>query len=406
MRNSNSIKFRAALYSCLAASLLAFTPVSRAKKPKPAANPLDTAAPAAAPATQPASVRFKRFVLNDDQGFKGMEVFRGVMPIDWNVKGGVIWKQNLATPQLFRIHWGDAQDIRAFDLYPSVSFSWSKAVEMGRSNIQPGQVFAGFIVAKTPSSAFDAFNTAIIQISRPDLANAKVIKQEKLPEVSKEVYDQINTDPNTAYEVAAGREIFEYQVNGQTVDEMVSGIMEASMSRVNNPNGVQYWTVVNASSRRAAKGELEQLKPIEDVMAQSLQLNPDWLQRVNALNQQRYQQALGAQRQQLANQQAQFNAIESRIASQSAANDAQHASYWAHSADLDRQSENEADIQREVSPWQSSDGSTYKLPTAYSNAWQGSDGQILMNNDASYNPNSDPNLPTGTTWTPMAQTHN
>ncbi len=29
-----------------------------------------------------------------------------------------------------------------------------------------------------------------------------------------------------------------------------------------------------------------------------------------------------------------------------------------------------------------------------------------MNNDASYNPNSDSSLPSGTTWTPMQQTHN
>jgi leucyl aminopeptidase len=181
----------------------------------------------------------------------------------------------------------------------------------------------------------------IVQLFRADLAQAKVVNQEKLPAVAKKVYDQINTDPNTSYMVRAARETFEYQLNGQTVQEIVSGVLEASISKVGNPTGLQYWTIVNASSRRAVKGQLDQLAAIEQVMAQSLQINPDWLQRVNAQNQQRYQQALGAQRQQLANQQAQFNAIESRIASQSAANDAQHASYWAHSADLARQSENE-----------------------------------------------------------------
>jgi hypothetical protein len=322
------------------------------------------------------------------------------------VKGGVIWKPNLATPQLFRIHWGDAQDVRAFDLYPSPSFAWSNAVAQGRGNVQPGQVWAGFIVEKTPDDAFEAFNTVIVKLIRADLAQAQVVKQEKLPAVAKQVYDQINTDPNTSYSVRAGRETFEYQLNGQTVQEVVTGVMEASASRVNNPNGLQYWTVVNASSRRAVKGQLDQLAPIEQVMAQSLQINPDWLQKVNAQNQQRYQQALGAQRQQLANQQAQFNATEARIASQSAANDAQHASYWAHSADLARQSENEADVQREVSPWQASDGTTYKLPTAYGHAWSGANGEIIMNNDPNYNPNSDPSLTSNTTWTPMEQTHN
>jgi hypothetical protein len=370
-----------------------------AQAPVPADRP-------AGPTSQPSVMRLKRFSIIDEQGFADMEVFRGVMPADWTVKGGVLWRPKLATPQLFRIHWGDAQDVRGFDLYPSLSFSWSQAVAMGRSNIQPGSIFAGFIVEATPKDAFSAFDTAILQYFRKDLQQATVIKQERLPDVSKRIYDKINVDPNTAYEVAAGREIFEYNLNGQVVDESLTGVMQASMSRENNPNGVQYWQVTFASSRRAPKGTLDDLTPLAQEMAQSLQINPAWLKRVNDLNQERYQQALDRQHQQAVNQQQWFNATEQRIANQSAANDAQHASYWAHSADLDRQSENEADIQREVSPWQSSDGSTYKLPSNYGQAWQGSDGEILMNNDPGYNPNSDSSMPSGTSWTQMQPTHN
>ncbi len=281
-----------------------------------------------APTSQPSVMRLKRFSINDVQGFADMEVFHGVMPADWVVKGGVLWRPNLATPQLFRIHWGDAQDVRAFDLYPSLSFSWSQAVAMGRFNVSPGQVFAGFIVEPTPSDAFKAFDTAILQYFRTDLQQATVIKQEKLPDISKKIYDEINVDPNTAFEVAAGREVFEYTLNGQVVDESLMGVMQASESRVSNPNGVVNWQVIYASSRRAPQGKLDDLTPLAQEMAQSLQINPQWLQRVNALNQERYQQALARQRQQAINQQQWFNNTEQRIANQSAANDAQHASYW------------------------------------------------------------------------------
>jgi hypothetical protein len=140
-------------------------------------------------------------------------------------------------------------------------------------------------------------------------------------------------------------------------------------------------------------------------MVQTLELNPAWSQALANLLQQRQQHTLALQRQQQVNQQAQFNAIESRIHAQTAANDAQHASYWQHSADLNRQSENEADVQREVSPWKDSDGTTYKLPTEYGHAWSGANGEIIMNNDAGYNPNSDSSL-TPTNWTPMEQTQN
>ena len=55
-------------------------------------------------------MRFKQFSIKDDQGFKDMEVFHGVMPADWNIKGGAIWRSDLATHQLFRIHWGEANN--------------------------------------------------------------------------------------------------------------------------------------------------------------------------------------------------------------------------------------------------------------------------------------------------------
>ena len=142
------------------------------------------------------------------------------------------------------------------------------------------------------------------------------------------------------------------------------------------------------------------------IMFQSLQMNPAWSQKVAALMGQREQAALATQKQNSIDQQTQFDAIESRIHSDTAANDAQHQGFDQHMNDLDRQSQNEADVQREVSPWKGSDGTTYKLPTQYSNAWEGADGTYIMNNDAGYNPNKDPTLTNNTNWTPMEQTHN
>jgi hypothetical protein len=356
-------------------------------------------------ATQPAMMRFKRFVLNDDDGFKGMEVFRGVMPVDWKVTGGIIWKMNLTPPTLTRIHWSDASDVCAFDVYPSINFTWSDRVARGVGIVQPGQVFAGYIVMEPPTDVFDALDKTVLQNFRPDLANAKLVSTERLPDQAKTIYDQMNTDPNVEILVGAGKETFEYEQNGQTLQEVVSGVFEESMSKINNPAGVRYWSVNYASSRRALKGGIDQLKPIEQIMGQSLMMNPDWIQKVNTMDQEREQQALQNQRVAAANQTAQFNAIEARIASQSAANDAQHASYWAHSADLDQQSQKEADVQRQVNPWKDSDGKTYKLPAQYGHAWSGADGTIIMNNDPSYDPSKDPSLP-ATTWTSMEPAQN
>jgi hypothetical protein len=353
-------------------------------------------------ATQPMAVHFKRFVITDDQGFKGMEVFHGVMPVDWTVKGGVIWRMALDPPDKIRIHWGDAQDLCAFDVYPLMRFAWSNNVG-GRGRARPGQIQNGNIIKEPPTDQFDAFDKVIVQMFRPDLANAKVVNKQDMPKVAKAIHDRINTDPNWPIGVEVGRETFEYELKGQTVQEAIYGVV--TVGGDNRMGGFKLWSVGRATSVRAPKTSFDQLKPVSAIMWQSLEMNPAWNQKVAALINQRQQKALADQRQRAEEQNAQFNAIESRISSESAANDAQHESYWQHSADLNRQSENEADVQREVSPWKDSDGTTYKLPTEYGHAWSGADGQIIMNNDPGYNPNTDPSL-TSTSWTAMEQGQN
>jgi hypothetical protein len=132
--------------------------------------------PATGPSTQPVTMRFKRYVITDEQGFKGMEVLHGVMPADWTIKGGVIWKMALVTPDLMRIHWGDAQDVCAFDIYPAITFSWSDEVGRG-GRVQPGQIQHGDIIKEPPTDQFDAFEKVIVQMFRPDLKDAKVVNK-------------------------------------------------------------------------------------------------------------------------------------------------------------------------------------------------------------------------------------
>src|ERR1017187_9732659 len=387
MKKNRRISCCALALGACSAALLATTPVvhGQAVAASGAASPLANRDAS----TPPVTMRLKPYVITDDQGFKGMEVLHGVMPVDWTLKGGVTWKMALGIPNQIRIHWGDAQDLCSFDRYPAILFSWSNDVGRG-GRIQPGQVLNGNIIKQPPTDQFDAFDKVIFQMMRPDLAKAKVVDKEKLPDAAKAIYAQVNTDPNWPVVVAVGRETLEYELHGQTVQEIISGVLEIGGDQ--RLGGFKIWSVSQATSKRAPKGAFDQLKPINAVMTQSLQMNPAWNQKVAALINQHRQKALANQAQASADQQARFNAIESRIASTSAANDAQHAAYWQHSADLNRQSQNRADVMREVSSWKDSNGTSYILPTQYGHAWSGADGTILMNNDPNYNPNSDPQL--------------
>jgi len=393
MRVSFQRLLRTAFCSWIAATVLSVTPAARGQSAGAAAPTVG------APATQPTMMRFKKYVITDTQKFQGMEILQGVMPVDWNMKGGMTWRPNLLVPNMIRIHWGDAQDICAFDKYPTTKFVWApSAVRSGKLKL--GQIVAGCVVQQTPTDQFDAIDKVIVQYFRPDLATAKVVDKQKMPDWATRVHDKINTDPSYPIAVGAGNETFEYDLKGQTVQEVISALVTIGAGR-----GTQWWTVAMASSRRAPKGGFDQIKPIGIVMIQSMQMNPQWNQQVAQFVQQRTQNVLNAQQRSIANSTASFNATEQRISDTHAQEDEQNQAFEQHMANIDKQSDAEADYQREVSPWTASDGSTYKLPTAYGYAWQGADGQVIMNNNAGYNPNQDPSA-SSTNWTPMQQAGN
>jgi hypothetical protein len=57
---------------------------------------------------------------------------------------------------------------------------------------------------------------------------------------------------------------------------------------------------------------------------------------------------------------------------------------------------------RGETPWDAGDGNKVLLPADYGHAWRDGNGQFVVSDDASYDPNTDPNN-THITWTPMEQ---
>ncbi|HEX4053062.1 MAG TPA: hypothetical protein VHX86_02240 [Tepidisphaeraceae bacterium] len=370
----------------MAATLLAATPIVRGQAETPLTN-------GGAPTSRPSTMQFKKFVIMDDPNYTGMEVTRGLMPMDWTLKGGPVWNLADGRPMQLRIHLSDPQDVAAFDVYPNHFFYWSR--QAANQWTQQEFRYMGSFVESPPADQFQAFTQVVVARDRPDLAQAHIVKQERLPEVAKAAYASLGQNPNYVKEAAAGRITFEYDLKGQAVQEEFYIVYEQA---VNQRLGFMDWQVINVTSTRAPKGTLDQLNALRAVITRSCQPNLAFYTKVTnfVLNRQR----LTLQR--LNDQEQQREVLQN---ARSDANDAEKQAYDQHMNDLDRQSDAEADVQREVSPWKDSDGTTYKLPTQYGNAWSGADGRIIMNNDPQYNPNSDSSL-TPTNWTPMQQAGN
>jgi hypothetical protein len=368
-----------ALHSWMLATMFVATSVLRAQ-------PV-TQQPVAAP---PVTIRFKPFVINDDPTYTGMEVTHGLMPADWTLKGGVVWELRDGFPAQFRLHMSDPKDVAAFDVYPNHYFFWSQRAAMSPAQ-PPDARYMGLLIQKPPADQFEALAQVIIPRDRPDLARARVVEQKRLPDVAKAVYESMAKLPGGQYGAAVGRALFEYEFNGQTVQEE----MYVCYKRGTDPKlGIMNWSVENVTSTRAPKGQLDQLNALRAVTIRSCRPNPAWYDKVTQFILMRQRATM----EQLADQEQRrqiFMKMRSDIS------DENKKEFDQHMADIDRQSDLSADYMREVSPWKTSDGSAVKLPNAYGHAWEGANGEIIMNNDALYNPNSDPN--THTTWTPLQQ---
>jgi hypothetical protein len=126
-----------------------------------------TALPPAVNSAAPAQMLFKQFIITDNSKFVGTEISRGIMPADWNLQGGLVWSPALVIPDQFRLHFGDAQDVCAFDMYPMGIYYWG-----ARNPMAAGQIYIGRLIEPPPQDQFQALERIVIPQYRPDLIEA------------------------------------------------------------------------------------------------------------------------------------------------------------------------------------------------------------------------------------------
>jgi hypothetical protein len=343
------------------------------------------------PASKPASAIFVPWVIKDDPTYSGMDISRGVMPKGWTLKGGVIWTLEDAFPAQFRLHWGDAQDLCAMDDYPDVYCYWD--VRMARFPQAPNSRHLGMLIARPPADQFDAIMNYVLPRFRPDLQQARVVEKIKKPEWSKKAVDSTPKLPNLNYGAYSGIITFEYQKNGETVKEQIGLVFKQITSR---QLGYDQWSLENITSARGPESMREQIKTWRALMIESVKPNMVWIDKRDQFVLARQKMSLEVLKDQAKRAQMFSNMVTKNI------NDESNHQFNQYMSDSDRNSERQSDLTRGVSPWKTTDGGMVKLPTQYGQAWQGSNGEIHMNNDPLFDPNTDPNM-NQATWTRIEQ---
>ena len=363
-----------------------------------AVNPLDVPRTRAEPRSDnkpPADgaqvMRFETYSVNDDPTYIGGEVSKLLIPAGWKVEGGVVWDMtNTNFPAGSQMRIFNPQGPEAFGSYPDLYYYWSTNA-MSMQTMPPGSNYYGSIVRKPIDDVFRSIIEVAIPKYRKDLANARVIEKEELPKWAEEALKNMPAINGCQNIAKAGRMRFEYEVNGQPVQEdlyaVLSAIITPQLQFMN-------WDVKQIASVRGAKGKMQEMKALQQVMERSSRANLAWVNKYVQFVEMRHNVAMG-ELEQVGIRSKIFSKLSDQVS------DTIRSNYENNQRANDRISEARSQTMRGVTAYDAGGGYKVELPSQYNHAWASPDGQYIVSNDPNYNPNADNN--NHSTFTEMQQ---
>jgi hypothetical protein len=300
-----------------------------------------------------------------------------LIPKDWRFAGGMKWYPNSSHQVCFEATVSNPRGLEQYQALPWATYIW-----MTRPIIplQTGSNYMGSLVL-APGEPKDI----IEKVTIPQLRKgARVVRHYDLPDVAKFYAKALGS------KVRSTRSRIEYTVNGQPVEEDIYLTLSYVSMEIGAGNTTTFWApVASPFALRAARGQLDKVTPELLAVAHSGSVTSEWadaVAHVKSLFMKRMNQSI----------------VDARTLSKqiSANNDAilniMREARQSRSAAEDRASKNFSDYIRGVQAY-SGGGNSYVLPSGYSHAWAGSNGQVILSNAPNFNPNTG----STTNWTPL-----
>lgn len=134
---------------------------------------------ARAPAASGHQLMLRKQVVVDQKGL-GYEVFRMLVPKDWNFSGGINWTYNKFPPEAKTAYTITSPEGNAvIEQFPSLNMFWSTAPMMQQSMAQ-----SGFTILQ-PMEAVAFLKNLYIPHFRPDASGVKVVDSQPLPDLAR-----------------------------------------------------------------------------------------------------------------------------------------------------------------------------------------------------------------------------
>jgi len=325
-------------------------------------------------------------VIVRDPGINNVEALRFLAPSNWKVEGGILWRMDTWLLATLSMRLSDPASKASITIFPADTFTWSQGANFAVGGM-PGRRYMGSVVMRLPDNTPDTVTHVLLPAFRPQLAQAKPVAIEDLPELAKVILQQ-NQEAGLQKSCQASRLRFEYNdADGTPVDEDIYAvIIRTPMPMINAVS----WHLERCTSIRAEHGRLESLRPILTTMMTSAQFGPEWVSGYNYVVQLRNQgnmQAIanaGALSRHLAE-----NAEEIRKMNRQSYEYAQRV----HDETSTAFSQTIRGVENYNVPGETN--TRVELPTGYNHAWyDASGGQYVLSDD----PNFDPNKHSNHSW--------
>src|ERR1700736_5072642 len=139
------------------------------------------AAPLAPSAPAENTIALRSVSIMDSPQYIGGEAYRILMPADWQIDSAIIWRNDPANPASPRVRLRGPRG-QEIGVLPAIAFVWNPQM-LGRAFPQ-GSQYAGTEVQPPVLDPLECIQRVIIPRYRRELAGARIIKQEPLPELA------------------------------------------------------------------------------------------------------------------------------------------------------------------------------------------------------------------------------
>ena len=327
-------------------------------------------------------LKFRHFSFVDQQG-TGLEVFRFLIPVDWQFEGGINWVlDNPAMPATIPFRVFNTRGKDEFEAFTNRCFFWTTNLGL-LGMFPPGTKYFGSTV-KLPVNAQTALKQIIIPDERRGYQNLKIISQSDLPELVEALGAGKQAKGFGSSKATGAKMRFSYTKNGTEMEEEIYAVVEKMTFPVKSATGLFFntiWFVDYIFSFKGEKGKLENQTKNFQTITSSFRLNPRWYAKYSNVIEYLAQQQITQIR-----SVGEFSRMLSQMSDQMRSEQLQQFESRSNVYDKvsEKFSDNTLGIDRYYDPFEERQ---VELPSGFNHAWCNNNGEYVVTDNPNYNPN-------------------